>query len=95
MTKTVKIEILGSSYPIKVEGGEEEKYVTRLARYVDGKMRKLAPAGSQVLSAKLAVKAALNIADELHKLKGETELSHKTTREREKKLLKLLEQGLR
>ncbi|MBU4310181.1 cell division protein ZapA, partial [bacterium] len=53
------------------------------------------PAGSQVLSAKLAVKAALNIADELHKLKGETELSHKRTSEREKKLIKLLEQGLR
>ena len=95
MTKTIKIEILGSNYPIKIEGGEEERYVKRLARYVDSKMRKLAPAGSQVLSAKLAVKAALNIADELHKLKGETELSHKTTRARQKKLIKLLEQGLR
>ena len=95
MTKTVKIEILGSNYPIKVEGGEEERYVKRLARYVDSKMRKLAPAGSQVLSAKLAVKAALNIADELHKSKRETELSNKRTSERRKKLIKLLEQGLR
>lgn len=95
MTKTVKIEILGSSYPIRVEGGEEEKYVKRLARYVDSKMRKLSPTGSQVLSTKLAVKAALNIADELHKLKRESELSNKRTREREKKLIKLLEQGLR
>jgi len=95
MTKTVQIGILGSNYPIKVEGGEEEKYVKRLARYVDSKMRKLAPAGSQVLSTKLAVKAALNIADEFHKLKRESELSNKRIREREKKLLKLLEQGLR
>lgn len=95
MTKTVKIEILGSSYPIRVEGGEEEKYVKRLARYVDSKMRKLSPTGSQVLSTKLAVKAALNIADELHKLKRESELSNKRTRERQKKLIKLLEQGLR
>ncbi|MBU4129038.1 cell division protein ZapA [bacterium] len=95
MTKTIKIEVLGNSYPIRVEGGEEERYVKRLARYVDGKMRKLTPAGSQVLSAKLAVKAALNIADELHKSKRETELSNKRASERRKKLIKLLEQGLR
>ncbi len=95
MTKTIKIEILGSSYPIRVEGGEEERYAKRLARYVDSKMRRLAPTGSQVLSTKLAVKAALNIADELHKLKREAELSNKRIREREKRLIKLLEQGLR
>jgi cell division protein ZapA len=95
MSKTIKIEILGNSYPVRVEGGEEERYVKRLARYVDSRMRKLAPAGSQVLSTKLAVKAALNIADELHKLKSESELSNKKTKEREKKLIKLLEQGLR
>lgn len=95
MTKTIKIEILGSSYPIRAEGGEEERYVKRLARYVDSKMRRLAPTGSQVLSTKLAVKAALNIADELHKLKREAELSNKRIREREKRLIKLLEQGLR
>lgn len=95
MTKTIKIEILGNSYPIRVKGGEEEKYIRRLAQYVDSEMRKLSPTGSQVLSTKLAVKAALNIADELHRLKEEMGLSNKRTGEREKKLIKLLEQGLR
>jgi len=95
MTRIIKVEILGNSYPIRIEGGKEEKYIKRLARYVDSKMRKLTPSGSQVLSSKLAVKAALNIADELHRLKREIELSDKRTREREKKLIKLLEQGLK
>ena len=95
MTKIIKVEIIGNSYPIRVKGGKEEKYIKRLAQYVDSKMRKLTPSGSQVFSSKLAVKAALNIADELHKLKREVELSDERTRERQKKLIKLLEQGLK
>jgi cell division protein ZapA len=92
--KVVRVEILGMTYPIRVEGGKEEKYIQRLARYVDGKMRGVAPAGSQVLSVKLAVKTALNIADELHRLIKNRELADKKRSTRYQKLIKLLDEGL-
>ena len=59
----VPVEIRGHRYPIRTE--LDPAYVTRLAAYVDEKMRVAAesmPAGD---STRLAVIAALNIADEL------------------------------
>jgi cell division protein ZapA len=62
-SRVVTIEIQGLRYPIRSE--LDEQYVVELARYVDGKM---ARAGHEVPtgeSLKIAVLAALNIADEL------------------------------
>lgn len=89
--KLLKIKILGISYPIRIEGAEEERYTKKLAQYVDSKIRRLVPSDSRILSTNIAVKAALNIADELHRLKREVELSSERTRKRKKKLIKLLE----
>ena len=61
-SRVVTIEIQGLRYPIRSE--LDEQYVIELARYVDGKM---ARAGHEVPtgeSLKIAVLAALNIADE-------------------------------
>ena len=93
--KIVRVEILGITFPVRVEGGEEEKYIKKLARYVDGKIRRLAPSGSQVLSTKLAVKAALNIADELHRLKDNREQTNREKDTRYRKMVKFLDEGLR
>jgi Uncharacterized protein conserved in bacteria len=65
-SKVVTIEIQGLRYPIRSE--LDEQYVIELARYVDGKM---ARAGHEVPtgeSLKIAVLAALNIADEYFRL---------------------------
>ena len=69
-SRVVTIEIQGLWYPIRSE--LDEQYVVELARYVDGKM---ARAGHEVPtgeSLKIAVLAALNIADELFRTRQDS-----------------------
>lgn len=62
--KVVEIEIYGQKYRIRVKGEEDEKYISHLTSYVDQKMREVAVKSKSVDSLKIAVLAALNIADE-------------------------------
>jgi len=59
---TVTVEIFDQSYRLR---GEDSEYINRLAAIVDGKMRLVASQGKTVDSLRVAVLAALNIADEL------------------------------
>ncbi len=66
--KNAEVEIFGTSYTVK--GDEDPEYVQSLARYVDEKMRALQKKSPSTVSAqKIAVLAAVNIADELFKLR--------------------------
>ena len=60
--KVIPVEIHGQRYPIR--SGLDPEYVARLATYVDEKMRTAADATSTGDTLRLAVLAALNIADE-------------------------------
>jgi cell division protein ZapA len=62
----VRVEIFDQGYNLR---GSDPDYIIKLAEYVDGKMRAVADATSTVDSMRLAVLAALNIADEYHVLK--------------------------
>ena len=59
----MKIEIYDQLY--NVNGEQNEEYFKELAAYVDGKMRTIAESTHMVDSLKVAVLAALNIADEM------------------------------
>ena len=61
--RVVPVEIQGQRYPLR--SALEPEYVVRLAAYVDEKMRAAADATPTGDSVRLAVLAALNIADEL------------------------------
>jgi cell division protein ZapA len=61
--RVIPVEIHGQRYPIR--STLEPEYVARLAVYVDEKMRAAADATPTGDSHRLAVLAALNIADEL------------------------------
>ena len=61
--RIVPVEIHGQRYPVR--SGLEPEYVARLAVYVDQKMRAAAESTPTGDSLRLAVLAALNIADEL------------------------------
>ena len=70
-SRVVTVEIHGQQYPIR--SGLDPAYVAELAAYVNEKMRlalKESPAGDTL---KLAVLAALNIADEYQTLKAKYE----------------------
>jgi cell division protein ZapA len=60
--ETVSVEIYDQVYHLR---GTDAAYIDRLAALVDGKMRAVAAHGSTVDSLRVAVLAALNIADEL------------------------------
>ena len=59
----IPVEILGQRYPVR--STLDPEYVARLASYVDMKMRAAAEAAPADDSLRLAVLAALNIADEV------------------------------
>ena len=63
---SVRVEIYDQAYNLR---GTDAEYIFRLAEYVDTKMRTVAEQTSTVDSLRLAVLAALNIADEYHLLK--------------------------
>lgn len=70
------MEIFGTSYTVR--GEEDPEYVQSLARYVDERMRALQKKSPSTVSAqKIAVLTAVNIADELFKLrKRQTEVEN-------------------
>ena len=63
---SVRVEIYDQEYNLR---GTDPDYITRLADFVDTKMRLVGQQTSTVDSQRLAVLAALNIADEYHILK--------------------------
>lgn len=62
--KIIEIEIYGQKYKIRVKGEEDEKYISHLTSHVDQKMHEVAVKSKSVDMFKIAVLAALNIADE-------------------------------
>ncbi len=63
---SIRVEIYDQTYSLR---GTDPEYIRKLAEYVDGKMRAVAEQTATVDSLRLAVLAALNIADEYQLLK--------------------------
>jgi cell division protein ZapA len=63
---SVRVEIFDQTYSLR---GSDPEYIEKLAEYVDSKIRAVAEQTTTVDSLRLAVLAALNIADEYHLLK--------------------------
>jgi cell division protein ZapA len=65
----VHVQIFGQTYAVKA--GTDPSYVEKLASFVDGQMTEVSRAGGAVDSLRVAVLAALNIADECFRLREE------------------------
>jgi cell division protein ZapA len=59
---SISVDIYDQTYRLR---GEDTEYIRRLADMVDSKMRSVASHGKTVDSLRVAVLAALNIADEM------------------------------
>lgn len=66
--QTVRVEIYNQTYSIRSDG--DNQYILDLADYVDGKMREISSGTLTVDSLKVAILAALHIADEFFQLKN-------------------------
>ncbi len=64
---SIRVEIYDQNYNLR---GHDAEYIKKLADLVDAKMRAVAEHTSTVDSLRVAVLAALNIADEYMTLKG-------------------------
>ncbi len=67
----VHVEIFGQAYAVR--GGDDPGYVEKLAAYVDEQMKAVSRTSGAVDSLRIAVLAALNIADERFHLREEVE----------------------
>ena len=75
-----EVEIFGAVYHVR--GRDDSGYLQELATLVDGKMREVAERVRTVDTAKIAILAALNIADELQQCRQRHEGERDEIRER-------------
>jgi cell division protein ZapA len=90
--KLVHVEIFGQTYAIRA--GAEPGYVEQLAAYVDSEMREISRSGGAVDSVRIAVLAALNIADACFQLRGARQEAESAARQRAHKLASELAQAI-
>src|ERR1700746_779304 len=81
---SVRVEIFDQAYNLR---GSDPEYILKLAEYVDSKMRAVAEATNTIDTVRLAVLAALNIADEYHLLKKKHQESGATEYQKRAHLL--------
>ena len=90
--KALDVEILGQKFTISSDA--EEGYMLKVAGYVDGKMQELMRASKSVAKTNVAMLAALNIADEYHRLKDTHEaILHRLEQLSKKVAMTLTDEG--
>jgi cell division protein ZapA len=87
-SSTVHVEIFGQTYTVKA--GADPGYVEQLAAHVDAQMREVGKTAGAVDSVRVAVLAALNIADECFRLRGQVQSADQDVAKRAEGLLKEL-----
>ena len=88
----ISVEIHGQRYPIR--STLDQDYVPRLASYVDEQMRAAADSTPTTDSLRLAVLAALNVADELFRCRDASRARNGELAERAGELERLVDRLL-
>lgn len=86
---SIEVYILGQKYTIK--GDAPEEYIRQLTEFVTGKIKEVSDASPTITPLKATILAAVNIADELHKLKNEQEDVARSIEEKTVALTRLFE----
>ena len=93
MKKLIEVEIYGHTFTVTSE--DEEAYVQSLAAYVDRFMRQVGGSTKATVPLRVAIMAALGIADEYHKTLGREEENRQEAEHVVAKILRQLEQSER
>jgi cell division protein ZapA len=88
---SVRVEIFDQGYNLR---GTDPDHILKLAEYVDAKMRAVSEQTHTVDTSRLAVLAALNIADEYHLLRRKLEGGSSDYSKRARRLLHALDEVL-
>jgi cell division protein ZapA len=92
MSQSIKVQIFGQTFSI--QGDLDEAYVQKLAAYVNQKMNAISEMAPTVDGQRLAVMAALAIADELHSLQQQHGEREEILKEQAERCLNLVERAL-
>lgn len=87
MSDFIEVRIHGQLF--KLRAGEEKARVQELAAYVDSVMQTLARQSATISTERLAIMAAINIADSLFQQQGQMEKMVKAADERMTRLITL------
>ena len=90
--QSVTVNIFGEDYAIRSDSNDE--YTKKVANYLNGKMKEVADGLANRSYSKVAVLAAMNIADELFKEKIDKENKLSQVEERAQTLVKWLDEKL-
>lgn len=88
----VPVSIYGHTYSLRAE--EDPAYVERLASYVHDRIREVADKTSTADTNKLFILAALNIADDLHRLRRESAEGAQNLQKRAREMESLIDEAL-
>jgi cell division protein ZapA len=92
-SQTVEVKIYNQTYNIRGDGNSD--YLMQLAEYVDRRMKEVSAGTLTADSLRVAILAALNIADELHKMRRKLELLDSALTERSAECSELLDSLLK
>lgn len=87
--EAVQVEIFGQVYSIK--GMAEPDHIKTLAAYVDAKMKEIQKGTGTVDPHRVAILAALTIADELHRARDHSQKIESSAEQAIQRLLKITE----
>src|ERR1051326_6003636 len=93
MAEDVEVEIFGQVFRVAA-GAAAPPYIQRLASYVDEKMRAIASTTKTMPLNRIAILTALNIADDLFKLRDSYEQSTRLVDAKTEQLISLVREQL-
>lgn len=89
---STSVEIFGQTYNVRGEGDPD--YLAELARFVDSRMREVAAQVATVDAMRIAILAALNIADEFSRYRKERQNAEGAWIEKTEELSDRLNKGI-
>lgn len=91
-SRVTTVEIFGREY--KIKGVADQTYIQRVAGYVDEKMREVASAATAAATDRVAILAALNIADELFQARQQQSTEWQDVERKTESLISMLDESL-
>ena len=92
MKNRVEVEILGNRYNLRTDSSPE--YINKIAEYLNSKINEMSEEGLVLSSSDKSVLAALNITDELFKLKDNVDKKYRKLFDKTNKIVDHIERQI-
>jgi cell division protein ZapA len=92
LKKTYHVQVLGQEFSVLSDSGDD--HVARVVQYVNDKVAEIDSNAKPINTLTVAILAALNIADEYFKMKGNSEDVSLQLEDRSGKLIRLIDEAM-